>query len=94
LQGVSPAGCPAHATGTEHLSHRWQRCELHCNLNRGMGQLTLQTLQLPIAGASTVTVTRDSEAIQATVSPEGATRFAMPLTLKNNEVLQLHTGRA
>jgi uncharacterized protein (DUF608 family) len=58
------------------------------------GEMTLQTLQLPISGANDVRIVRDSEALEAIVSPDGEIRFATPLTLKNNQILQLHTGRA
>jgi non-lysosomal glucosylceramidase len=57
------------------------------------GELTLQTLQLPLQGASVASVTRNGEAIEVTVLPGGEIQFATPLTVRSSQVLRLRADR-
>jgi uncharacterized protein (DUF608 family) len=58
------------------------------------GELTLRTLQLPVQGASTITITREGETIETTLSPEGEIRFSAPLAVREGQVVRIQTGRA
>jgi uncharacterized protein (DUF608 family) len=55
------------------------------------GDLTLQSLALPVTGK--VQVMRDGQTIKTTVSPEGRIQFATPLTIGSNQILQIEVGR-
>ncbi len=53
------------------------------------GEVTLQTLQLPLQGAQDVTVALDGQAVEAGFAPDGTVTFATPVTLRGGQTLHV-----
>jgi len=53
------------------------------------GELTLQTLGLPLAGRPRVAVTLEGQPLEARIAPDGTITFATPLTLSAGRTLEI-----